>query len=164
MDQDFRWLLHGAAHAYQGGHQKGGGVLRLAEDMGVAASVLSRWISPFEAEDQRFIPAERLTQFCRLTGSAAPLEHLAGKLGLLLYKVPGARRRGGEDFSPFMRAAAEASQALLDAFHELANQATRQRALKSLGALMREAASYRLAVQKHQPNQLHLIREEEKPE
>ena len=165
MDRDIRLCLYGLAHEYQGGHQKGGGVMRLAEDMGVSPSLLSRWISPFEAPDgetQRFIPAERLVQFCRLTGSAAPLEHLAAKLGLLLYKVPGARKRGGEDLRPFMRAAAEASQALLDAFHPAANQATQQRVLKSLDTLMREAASYRLAVQKHTPNQLHLIHEEEK--
>lgn len=163
MDLALREILYRLAHGHAGGTPEGGGVLRLAEDMGVSPSILSRWISPFEQEDPRLIPAERLVQFCRLTGSAEPLAHLAAKLGLLLFKVPGARKRSGGDTVHFSRAVGEVLGALPGYFEGPTPEA-KARALNSLGALMREAASYRLAVQKHQPMQPHLsIAEEDRP-
>ncbi len=153
VDQDFRWILYAAAHGYQGGHDKGGGVGRLAEDMGVPASILSRWISPYEADDQRFIPAERLVQLIRLTGCTEVLAHIAGKLDHLIAPYPKSKRRSGKDIEEFTRQFGYAHDSIMRFFK---GDATRKEARVEMERLLRFAAGYRLAIKTHQQNQLPL--------
>lgn len=153
-DPELRELLHLFTFGYKGGAREGGGIKPLAEAIWVNDSALFRWVSPYPNPEPRYFPLDFFPHFVNETGALPAAEHLARKMGRLLVPYPSEKKRGG-DLLPFVRQCNETQNTVIAYFDNPTPEA-QKKALKALDALLREAASYKVAVQKQPPLQQNL--------
>lgn len=110
-DETLEEILHRIIH-----HDPQFSLAQLAEELGVSEYVLYEWANP---KQKRQFPLSRLLPLMKITGDTAIIEHLAARVGLVLFRI---RKKGksklenAEDLLGYLQTFSELLKVLIEAF------------------------------------------------